>query len=109
MIHTAPNGGHIYQWTLGFHVSAFDVARKRGHAEVLALLLAHARPLERLLDAVWCGDAARAEAVLEADPQLVQRAPEKVLRQIAHARLPTGDEALDQVLRARFLAERDQR
>src|SRR5262245_7042198 len=26
MIDTAPNGGHIYQWTLGFHVSAFDVA-----------------------------------------------------------------------------------
>src|SRR6516225_896966 len=32
MIDTAPNGGHIYQWTLGFHVSAFDVARKCGHA-----------------------------------------------------------------------------
>ena len=29
MIDTAENGGHIYQWTLGFHASAFDVARKR--------------------------------------------------------------------------------
>jgi len=44
MIDTAPNGGHIYQWTLGFHVSAFDVARKRGHAEVLDLLLKRAGP-----------------------------------------------------------------
>ena len=44
MIDTAPNGGHIYQWTLGFHVSAFDVARKRGHAEVLDLLLSRSDP-----------------------------------------------------------------
>ena len=102
MIDTAPNGGHIYQWTLGFHVSAFDVARKRGHAEVLALLLAHARPLERLLDAVWCGDSAPAEAVLEADPQLVQRAPEKVLRQIAHAARNNNTGAVRAMLRTGF-------
>jgi hypothetical protein len=38
MIDTAANGGHIYQWTLGFHVSAFDVARKRGPAAILDLL-----------------------------------------------------------------------
>jgi hypothetical protein len=35
MIDTAANGGHIYQWTLGFHVSAFDIARERGHTEVV--------------------------------------------------------------------------
>jgi hypothetical protein len=53
MTDTAANGGHIYQWTLGFHVSAFDVARKCGHAEVLDLLLTGAGPLDRLLDALW--------------------------------------------------------
>ena len=77
MIDTAPNGGHIYQWTLGFHVSAFDVARKRGHAEVLDLLLKGADPLDRLLDALWCGDNARAETLLADDPQLVAHAPQK--------------------------------
>ena len=32
-------GGTIYQWTLGFHVSAHQVARKFGHQDVLTLLL----------------------------------------------------------------------
>lgn len=85
MVDTATNGGHIYQWTLGFHVSAFDIARHHGHGEVLALLLERARPLEQLLDALWCNDDARADAVLAADPQLVVRAPETVLRQVADA------------------------
>src|SRR5262249_16860223 len=82
MIDTAANGGHIYQCTLGFHVSAFDIARKRGHAEILDLLLKSAGPLDRLLDALWCGDVARANAILAAGPQLVERAPQKALHQV---------------------------
>jgi hypothetical protein len=39
MIDAVPNGGYVHQWTLGFHVSAFDGARKRGHGEVLDLML----------------------------------------------------------------------
>src|SRR5262249_29928124 len=85
MIDTAANGGHIYQWTLGFHVSAFDVARKHGHGEVLDLLLKCAGPLDQLLDALWCSHDARADAVLAANPQLLARAPEKALRQVADA------------------------
>ena len=85
MIDTAPNGGHIYQWTLGFHVSAFDLARKRGHVDVLDLLFKLAGPLDRLLDALWCADDARADAVLAANPRLVARAPERALRQVADA------------------------
>jgi hypothetical protein len=102
MIDTAPNGGHIYQWTLGFHVSAFDIARKRGHTEVLALLIERARALDRLLDAVWCGDAARADAILADDPQLVQRAPEKVLRQVADAARNNNTAAVRAMLRRGF-------
>lgn len=52
MIDTAPNGGHIYQWVLGFHVSAFDLARKHGHQAVLDVLTARAGPMQRLLDAL---------------------------------------------------------
>ncbi len=102
MIDTAPNGGHIYQWTLGFHVSAFDVARKRGHAEVLDLLLKRAGPLDRLLDALWCGDDARADATLAADPQLVARAPEKALRQVADAARNNNLDAVRAMLRRGF-------
>jgi hypothetical protein len=102
MIDTAPNGGHIYQWTLGFHVSAFDVARKRGHAEVLDGLLTVAGPLNRLLDALWCGDDARADAVLAADPQLVARAPQKALHQVADAARNNNLPAVRTMLRCGF-------
>jgi hypothetical protein len=74
MVDTAKNGGHIYQWTLGFHVSAFEIARRRGHRDVLDLLMQRADPLERLLDALWRGDGAAADAAA-AEPGLVKRAP----------------------------------
>jgi ankyrin repeat protein len=102
MIDTAANGGHIYQWTLGFHVSAFDVARQRGHAAILDLLLKRARPLDRLLDALWCGDDARADAALAADPQLVARVPDKALHQIADAARNNNLAAVRAMLRRGF-------
>jgi ankyrin repeat protein len=102
MIDTAANGGHIYQWTLGYHVSAFDVARKRGHAEVLDLLLKRAGPLDRLLDALWCGDDAGADAFLATDPQLVARAPERALRQVADAARNNNPFAVSAMLRHGF-------
>ncbi len=102
MVDTAPNGGHIYQWTLGFHVSAFDVARKRGHADVLDLLLKRARLLDRLLDALWCGDDMRADAVLAGDPQLVAHAPEKALRQVSDAARNNNLDAVNAMLRRGF-------
>ena len=102
MIDTAQNGGHIYQWTLGFHVSAFDVARNRGHVEVLNLLLKRAGPLDRLLDALWCGDDACADAVLAANPQLVVRAPERALHQVADAARNNNLTAVSAMLRRGF-------
>ncbi len=98
MIDTATNGGHIYQWTLGFHVSAFDVARRRGHAEVLELLQRRAGPLDRLLDALWCGDEARADAVLAADPRLVDGAPATALHQVADAARNNNNAAVKAML-----------
>jgi ankyrin repeat protein len=102
MIDTAPNGGHIYQWTLGFHVSAFDVARKRGHAKVLDLLLDRAGPLDRLLDALWCGDDGHAGAILAADAQLVAHAPQRALHQVADAARNNNLPAVRAMLRRGF-------
>jgi ankyrin repeat protein len=102
MIDTAANGGHIYQWTLGFHVSAFDIARKRGHVEVLDLLLKRADPLDRLLDALWSDDGARADAVLAENAQLVARAPERALRQVADAARNNNLAAVSAMLRRGF-------
>jgi ankyrin repeat protein len=104
MIDTAPNGGHIYQWTLGFHVSAFDVARQRDHAQVLELLHERAGPLDRLLDALWCGDDARADAMLAANPQLLARAPKTALRQIADAARNNNPAVVRAMLRRGFPA-----
>jgi ankyrin repeat protein len=102
MINTAANGGHIYQWTLGFHVSAFDIARTRGHTDVVELLLQRAGPLDRLVDALWCGDDARADAVLAVDPHLVDRAPDKALRQVADAARNNNTSAVGAMLRRGF-------
>jgi ankyrin repeat protein len=84
-IDTAKNGGHIYQWTLGFYVSAFDVARKNGHQAVLDLLLERAPPLHRLLDALWNDDLVAADAILTASPKLVEQAPGNATRLVADA------------------------
>jgi ankyrin repeat protein len=102
MIDTAANGGHIYQWTLGFHASAFDVARKRGHSKVLDLLHARADPLDRLLDALWCGDDACADAALAANPQLVACAPQRALHQVADAARNNNLPAVCAMLRCGF-------
>jgi ankyrin repeat protein len=85
MIDTAPNGGHIYQWTLGFHVSAFDVARRRGRSEALNLLLSRAGPRERLIDALWCGDEARADTILTSNPELREQVRQSDAHHLADA------------------------
>jgi ankyrin repeat protein len=103
MIDTAKNGGHIYQWTLGFHASAFDIARKRGHKHVLDLLQARASPLERLLDALWAGDEAAADAVLAAEPALVQQAPASLHRLVADAARNNKTAAVKAMLARGFL------
>jgi len=102
MIDTAPNGGHIYQWTLGFHVSAFDIARGRGWTDVLALLLRRTGPHERLLDALWCGEAARAAAILAANPQLRARVLESASHQLAHAARNNNAAAVKAMLESGF-------
>ena len=85
MIDTAANGGHIYQWSLGFHLSAFQIARKFGHPAVVDLLCARAGARDRLLDALWSGDGATADALLAEDPDLVRTAGDDVQRHVADA------------------------
>ncbi|MGI9383925.1 MAG: hypothetical protein ACR2PO_12295 [Methyloligellaceae bacterium] len=85
MIDTAENGGHIYQWTLGFHVSAFDVARKFGHGAVLDLLQARGDRRARFLDALWTGDLESADALLGEQPNLVRGADDDTWRHVADA------------------------
>ena len=78
-------GGTIYQWTLGFHVSAHQVARKFGHQDVLAFLLERTPADARLLDACWMADEAVVAAIRRDHPGLADRLSEADRRQVAHA------------------------
>jgi ankyrin repeat protein len=102
MIDTAKNGGHIYQWTLGFYASTFDVARKRGHQAVLDLLLERAGPLDRLLDALWNGDVATADAILASTPGAIERMPDNASRLIADAARNNKTAAVEAMLALGF-------
>ena len=102
MIDTAKNGGHIYQWTLGFYASAFDVARKQEHKAVLDLLLERAGPLDRLLDALWNGDAVTADAILASSPGIVEQAPANATRLVADAARNNKSAAVEAMLARGF-------
>ncbi len=78
-------GGTIYQWTLGFYVSALDVSRNFGHQEVLRLLLERSPFDVKLIDACWTGDERTARAILQAHPDLIESLSQFDRRQIAHA------------------------
>ncbi len=85
MIDTAPNGGHIYQWVLGFYLSAFEIARKFERDTVLTVLQDAADPTGHLLDALWAGDLATVDALLAEHPTLIRDADDKTLRAVADA------------------------
>ncbi|MGH9161671.1 MAG: hypothetical protein ACRD2X_17030 [Vicinamibacteraceae bacterium] len=78
-------GGTIYQWTLGFHFSAHDTARKFGHRDVLQLLLERSPADVRLIDACWLGDEATTRAIRAEHPEVVGGLSEADRRQVAHA------------------------
>src|SRR5262249_46320479 len=72
------------------------------HGEILDLLFERAGPLDQLLDALWCGDGARADAVLAADPQLMARASQGALHQVADAARNNNLPAVRAMLRCGF-------
>jgi len=84
-MHNAKAGGTIYQWTLGWHVSAHDVARKFGHDDVLRLLMDRSPPEVRLLAACWAGDESAVRSLLGENPGLAASLSEPERRQVANA------------------------
>ncbi len=61
-------GGDIYNWTLGHDMTPQDVARQRGHTDVLDYLLQACSPGRRLMDAIWNGDRQRVDEIIRTDP-----------------------------------------
>lgn len=78
-------GGTIYQWVLGWHVSACQVAKAFGHSEVLNQLLERCPADEKLLNACWLHDEARVKSLLAASPNLATTLTAEGRRQLAHA------------------------
>ncbi len=69
--HNHLGGGDKYVWSLDFAETPHEVARRRGHAEVLAFLLERSRPGLRMVIAARNGAATRLEALMNADPGLL--------------------------------------
>lgn len=78
-------GGTIYQWMLGWYVSAHQVARQFGHEEVFQLLMERSPADVRLLVACWLGDEADVHELLARHPDLAATLPAADRRQVAHA------------------------
>jgi ankyrin repeat protein len=93
-------GGTIYQWTLGFYVSAHQVARKFGHADIYRLLMERSPAEVRLIAACWAGDDEAIVALRRAHPDLASRLQEADRRQAAHAARNNDLPALRRLLEA---------
>lgn len=78
-------GGTIYQWTLGFYVSAHQVARTFSHEDVLQLLLDRSPADVRLIDACWMADQPRVHALRTEHPDTVRGLSAADRLQVAHA------------------------
>jgi ankyrin repeat protein len=79
------SGGTIYQWELGWHVSAVQVASKFGHPEMVDFLMARSPADERLLNACWLHDEALVRSLLAQDPNVAAALTPAGRRQLAHA------------------------
>ncbi len=75
--------GDIYRWVFGHNVSAIDAAVMLGFDDIVALLLRHASPVQRLLAACTAGDRAAAQAVVDAQPGIVSTLGSGQMRLIA--------------------------
>src|SRR5436190_15137061 len=78
-------GGTIYQWTLGFHVSAHEVAKQFGHQRVLDLLMQSSAPDIQLIEACWVGEEAKVKELLEKYPGLTADMKNLYARHVADA------------------------
>jgi hypothetical protein len=79
------NGGTIYQWTLGWYVSAHQVAKDFGHEHIFQFLMERSPDEIKLITACWLGDEATMNSLLAAEPNLVARLHDPERRQLAHA------------------------
>jgi ankyrin repeat protein len=79
------SGGTIYQWTLGWHVSAHDVAKQFGHDEAFRLLMERSPTDVKFVAACWGADESTVKTLLAQNPGLAAGLSAAYGRQVAHA------------------------
>src|SRR6266542_678815 len=79
------SGGTIYQWTLGWYVTAHDVAKQFGHEDIFRLLLERSPADVKLLAACWADDENAVKSLLTANPGLTASLSQAYRRQVADA------------------------
>lgn len=79
------SGGTIYGWTLGFYLSAHQIARKFGHDGVLRLLFERSPAAVQLIEACWSGDEPTVNALHGQHHAIADQLTEADRRQAAHA------------------------
>jgi len=79
------SGGTIYQWKLGWYVSALQIAKAFGHQEIFDFLMERSPDEEKLLNACWFHDEAMVNDLLAQRPGLAALLPPAGRRHVAHA------------------------
>jgi ankyrin repeat protein len=75
--------GDVYRWVFDANISPIEAAARFGNDEILALLLRHASPAQRLLAACAKADGATAKAIVSVHPNLVANFRPDQMRLIA--------------------------
>jgi ankyrin repeat protein len=78
-------GGTIYQWMLGWNVSAHQVAKEFGHQDVFSILMERSPEDVKLTALCWLGDDEAVNSLLVSCPNLTARLSEGDRCQVAHA------------------------
>ncbi len=66
-------GGTIYNWTLGWHLSPQQVARKFGHEQVFNFLMVQSPPEVQLANWCWLGEEEEARKTLAQNPGVIAK------------------------------------
>jgi Ankyrin repeats (3 copies) len=76
--------GDIYRWVFGHNVSAIEAAVSIGDRDIVALLLSHASPAQRLLAACASSDRDAAQAVVTVHPDVVTKLSGDQMQLLVH-------------------------
>jgi ankyrin repeat protein len=85
MIGQGRSGGTIYQWVLGWYVSAPQVAWSFGHHETFDLLMARCPADEKLLNACLLHDEELVKSLLAENPRAAATLSPAARKHLAHA------------------------